>query len=313
MRPGEPYLVEVRGGSYAWVQPDGGWGLSNAGLVVAEGESLLVDTLFDLDRTRRMLTGIGAVTEAAPVRHAVNTHGNGDHWFGNELLPSDACILAAEGTVADMHAVGPDTVQALLSAPGPTGDYGRAIFGRYDFAGITPRYPDRTYAGECAMRVGGVEVLLLDVGPAHTRGDTVIYCERDQVVFTGDMMFAGGTPIMWEGPVQNWVTACRRIVDLGAELAVPGHGPVSPVARIRDMSDYLEFVREQAVPRFEAGMTAAEAVIEIDLGIFAGWPEAERLAANVAAVYRELAPDSLPPSGPELFGCMAALLDAAKE
>ncbi len=60
-------LHEIGGGSYAWLQPDGSWGWSNAGLV-ADGEaSLLVDTLFDLPLTRDML---GAMRDA--VRRCVD-------------------------------------------------------------------------------------------------------------------------------------------------------------------------------------------------------------------------------------------------
>src|SRR5438067_3843640 len=39
-------LHELGDGLYAYLQPDGGWGWSNAGLITAEGTSLLVDTLF---------------------------------------------------------------------------------------------------------------------------------------------------------------------------------------------------------------------------------------------------------------------------
>lgn len=152
-----------------------------------------------------------------------------------------------------------------------------------------------------------MEVILLDVGPAHTAGDTIVYCEQDRVVFTGDIVFAGGTPIMWEGPVQNWLAACHRILELGADLVVPGHGPVSPMARVQDMADYLEFVRQETV-RYDAGMNAQEASKDIDLGPFAHWPEAERIAVNVATIYRGLAGDGATAlAGPELFGCMADL------
>lgn len=173
---------------------------------------------------------------------------------------------------------------------------------------ITPTYPHQTFDEELTLRVGDVGLLLVDVGPAHTAGDTIVYCEQDGVVFTGDIVFAGGTPIMWEGPVQNWIAACRRILALDADLLVPGHGPVSPTARAQDMVDYLEFVREEATVRYAAGMDAQEAAKDIDLGRFSGWPEAERIAVNVATIHRELAGDEeAAPSGPELFGCMADL------
>ncbi|HEY1489178.1 MAG TPA: MBL fold metallo-hydrolase, partial [Micromonosporaceae bacterium] len=125
-------LHHVAGGCHAWLQPDGGWGLSNAGVITGNGASVLVDTLFDLPLTRRMLDAMNDLVAAAPVRTLVNTHGNGDHWFGNELV-RDAEIVAAASSVADMRAVGPQLVGALVSAPGTTGDYVRRIFGSYDF------------------------------------------------------------------------------------------------------------------------------------------------------------------------------------
>jgi cyclase len=295
----------VRGAAHAWLQPDGGWGLSNAGLIVGAGESLLVDTLFDLSRTRSMLSGFSALTDDAPITTVVNTHGNGDHWFGNELV-REAEILAASGTVVDMHAVGPTQLIALLSMPGPAGDFARSAFGRYRFDDITPTYPTSTFDGELDLEVGGVAVRLLDVGPAHTSADTVVHCPSEGVVYTGDIVFAGGTPIVWAGPVQNWIRACDRIRALGADLLVPGHGPVSGIEVLTAMSDYLSFVEEEAARRYAAGMPLDDAIADIDLGPYAGRPESERLAANVCEVYRELDPDTDgSPSGPEMFAAMA--------
>ena len=50
-------LTQLGDGLHAYLQPDGSWGLSNAGLIVGDGESLLVDTLYDLGRTRAMREG----------------------------------------------------------------------------------------------------------------------------------------------------------------------------------------------------------------------------------------------------------------
>jgi len=48
-------LADLGRGSYAWMQPNGSWGWSNAGLITDGDQSLLVDTLFDLKLTREML------------------------------------------------------------------------------------------------------------------------------------------------------------------------------------------------------------------------------------------------------------------
>jgi glyoxylase-like metal-dependent hydrolase (beta-lactamase superfamily II) len=291
-------------GCHAWLQPDGGWGLSNAGLIVGDGASLLVDTLFDLPLTRRMLAGFAPLTGAAPITTVVTTHGNGDHWFGNELVPG-AEFVAAEATAADMRTVGPAEVAALLQAPDPVGRYGREIFGRYEFAGITPTYPTRTFERELDLVVGGVDVRLVNVGPAHTAGDTVVHVPAAGTVYTGDILFIGGTPLTWTGPLANWLRACQFLLDLDAPTIVPGHGPVTDQAGVREVMAYLEFVSEQATRRHAAGMSAAEAARDINLGRFTALGESERLAANVRAVYAELDPDAAALSAPVMFGCMA--------
>ncbi len=78
-------LQDLGNGCYAYLQPDGSWGWSNAGLVVDSGESLLVDTLFDLKLTREMLDAMRRAEPkaAATIGTLVNTHSNGDHCFGN--------------------------------------------------------------------------------------------------------------------------------------------------------------------------------------------------------------------------------------
>ena len=76
-------LHELGDGCHAYLQPDGGWGWSNAGLVCGDGASLLVDTLFDLRLTAEMLDAMAAPTAGHPIGSLVNTHANGDHCYGN--------------------------------------------------------------------------------------------------------------------------------------------------------------------------------------------------------------------------------------
>ena len=46
----------------------------------------------------------------------------------------------------------------------------------------------------------------------------------DKVVFTGDILFIEGHPILWAGPVKNWINACDRIISMEVDFVVPGHG-----------------------------------------------------------------------------------------
>jgi cyclase len=301
-------LHDVAPGCRAWIAPSARWGWSNAGLVTGRGESLLVDTLYDLRLAAAMLRAMAPATRDAPIGRVVNTHGNGDHWFGNALL-SGTEIIATAGTVADMRAIGPDLMVRLLGAPIPGADFARRHFGAFRYDGITPTYPTRIYAGGEELDVGGVCVRLLDFGAAHSLGDTAVHVPDAGVLYTGDLVFAGGTPIVWHGPFETWVRACDRMLDLGADTIVPGHGPVTTPEEIRAVRAYLEYVHPHAERCYRAGMTAEEAARDIPLGPFAHLGEPERLAINVHTVYRELDPGLVPPAGPEIFACLAAFAD----
>ena len=83
----EQALHEIGDDVWAYVQGDGGWGWSNAGLVVDGDASLLVDTLFDLRLTAEMLESMRRASAAAEhIDTVVNTHANGDHCYGNQLV-----------------------------------------------------------------------------------------------------------------------------------------------------------------------------------------------------------------------------------
>src|SRR5262249_13220809 len=108
-------LQEVGDGMYAYLQPDGGWGWSNAGLVADGERTLLIDTLFDLQLTEEMLRAMRrAVPAAASIDTLVNTHANGDHCFGNQLV-GGARIIASHPTSPALAALPPPALAPLLS------------------------------------------------------------------------------------------------------------------------------------------------------------------------------------------------------
>ena len=310
--PFELGLHEVADGVFAYLQPDGGWGWSNAGLLAGDWSSLLVDTLFDLRLTRRMLDAMDAVTGGRPIDMVVNTHANGDHCYGNGLLvEAGAQVVATEAAALEMGAVPPSALEALLHADlgEPANRYVQEAFGSFEFSGIEVPTPDRTFSGELQLDVGGRTVELFEVGPAHTAGDLLVHLPDARTVFCGDILFIGGTPIIWDGPVANWIGACDTILGLDCDVIVPGHGPLTDDAGVLAVRDYLAFVEDECRARHAAGQDAEEVIAEIDLGPYREWGEWERIAANVHAVYRELAQEEgghhEPPRN--IFGAMAEL------
>jgi len=248
-------------------------------------------------------------TAHAPIRKLVNSHSNGDHCNGNELVEG-AEIIASKACADEMRSEPPGRLAAMMKAApsmGPVGEYILKIFGPFQFEGIRGALPTRTFEGELEVTVGAKRVRLIQVGPAHTRGDVLVHVPADRTIFTGDILFIGGHPIIWAGPVANWIAACDTMLALDVETIVPGHGPITDKAGVAALKGYLEYIHREARKRFDAGIPAAEAARDIALDAYASWTDAERIVVNVATLYREFAPGSAAADITPLFAQMAAM------
>lgn len=306
-RPAPARLEELGDGLFAYIQPTGSWGWSNAGLMAASDTSLLVDTLFDPRQTREMLDAMRAVTSSRPIDAVVNSHGDGDHCFGNALMPQTARIYGSERTVEHLRAAPPSLAAQMQRMDfGPElAPYVEKLMGPFQFDDLELRLPTETFEGRLDLTVGGRAVELIEVGPAHTAGDTIVHVPDAGVAFTGDILFVEGTPVTWSGSTSNWLEACDRLLALGAHTFVPGHGPVTDADGVRAVAHYLRFVRDEATARHAAGMSAEEAAADIELGEFADLGDPERIAVTVESVYRELEPERPMADRLELIGRMA--------
>jgi glyoxylase-like metal-dependent hydrolase (beta-lactamase superfamily II) len=205
-----------------------------------------------------------------------------------------------------MGHVPPATLAALLrnaDGLGPAGEFFRRAFGAFEFEGIAPTPPTETFSGEQRLQVGGKAVRLVEVGPAHTRGDVVVEVPGDAVVFWATSL-RRQAPHRKEGPI---ATDPRLRRDLRHAARRGGAGSRAAHRRrgvVRCATTC--HIRDEA-RRYDAGLPVREAARDISLADYASWGDAERIAVNVATLYREFG-DPAPPPGPlELFGWMAEL------
>ena len=301
-------LHDLGSGCFAYLQPDGTWGWSNAGLIESRGTTLLVDTLMGLDITRTMLEEMKRkIPAAARIDKLVNTHANPDHVLGNELVVG-AEIISAQAAAEDIAQIDPALFVRMArhwQQLGEGGEFFHETMGRkFDFSGVTIVAPTRTFEHEMALTVGDKEVRLVDLGPAHTRSDTIVHVPSDRTVFTGDILFSDSSPIMWAGPIQNWIKACNYLLGLEVDTIVPGHGPITDKSSVRAQKGYFEYIHHEARCRYDAKLGWEEAAADIPLGDFARWPDAERVVANVYALYREFGATLPVGTAPVLFAAM---------
>lgn len=285
-------IHDLGNGCYAYLVPDGSWGWSNSGIIVDGDSSLLVDTLFDLKMTAEMLKAYrDSIPAAQKIGTLVNTHADGDHTFGNQLVEG-ARIIATQGTVDDFARFDPKVIHNIcMNAEefGSAGVFMRECFRPFDFTGIELTPPTETFSGTLDIMVGSKKVQLIEVGPAHSLGDALIYVPDDKVLFTGDILFTGGTPIAWYGPVKRWIDVCDMVLDMDVETIVAGHGPISTKDDVRDMRDYLQHITDEARPLWEAGMDYLAASYKIDLGRWKDREDAERMVVTTQTLFDDFA------------------------
>jgi cyclase len=268
--PDDAWLEEVADGVFAYVQPDGGWCLNNAGLVVHDGRAALVDTAATETRARRLREAVRGVT-AAPPGVLVNTHFHGDHTFGNFVFP-EALVVGHERTRSEAMAAGLHL----------TGLWPEVRWGALELAP-----PALTYRDGVTLHVGEVRVEVLHPGPAHTTDDSVVWLPDQGVLFTGDIVMSGVTPFCAMGSVSGSLAVLDRLRSLGARTVVPGHGPVAGPELFDVTENYLRWIQATAHQGMAAGLGPLEAARACDLGDFAELRDSERLLPNLRRAYAE--------------------------
>ena len=289
------HLVEVADGVFAWIQPDGTWWLNNAGAVTGADGTLIVDTCATEARTRRFLDAVSEATSGAPVRFAVNTHEHGDHTYGNSLLPVEAALIGHE--VMRAHLLVDPLIDGCPPAWDPVPEWGA----------VTRRVPTIVTRTDLTVYSGSRRIDVLAPGVGRVAGgDVVAWLPEERVLFTGDLLFVGLTPLVFAGSVDGALRALVWIAGFRPDVVVPGHGPITSGADLpevlADHERYYRFVADLAAEGLAEGTAPLELARSADLGGFADWPDAERLVLNLHRAHADA--EGRP------MDQMAAMLDA---
>ncbi|HKS49727.1 MAG TPA: MBL fold metallo-hydrolase [Amycolatopsis sp.] len=273
-------LRELTPGVWAWEQQDGTWWVNNAGVIGGTDGLILVDTCATEARTRRFLAAAEQASGGAPIRMAVNTHQHGDHTYGNSLLPDSTILIGHENMREGLR-----TDPIIDGCPpfwSPVPDWGR----------VHRRVPSVSLQSDLVLHTGDRRVELRHPGhPAHTTGDVVAWLPGERVLFSGDLLFHGLTPLIFMGSLEGALRSLDWLNNFGAERIVPGHGPVLDATELPSVlaqhERYYRLVQEAAKTGRAAGLSPLETAQHADLGEFAGWADSERLVLNLHRAYAD--------------------------
>lgn len=296
-------LYSLHGSAHAWMVPNGAWGETNLGLIIGDGSSVLIDTCWDPALMQEVNNHIAPAIANAPIELVINTHADGDHCWGNQLF-HDKQIIGSDACIAQMKHYHPHSLSALKQAGKLLrhipfagidcfGHYMSEMFAPYDFSKVRITLPTHGFQEKKLLRIGGTELVLFNVGPGHTDGDSLVYIPREQVVYAGDILFADCTPVMWSGPVTNLIRALETLRHLDANVIVPGHGRLATNHDVTAAIHYWQFAQDHLYRCYQQSMTpfdAARSILHSPQFLsspFAHWDSPERLLTNAYALYCE--------------------------
>ncbi|MFJ8449927.1 MBL fold metallo-hydrolase [[Kitasatospora] papulosa] len=308
-------VVDLGRGLYAWLPPKRGWGLANCGLLVSPRDALWIDTPYDPVLAGQFLVeSQKRLPDGVDIGRVIVTHANGDHFWGAGVLPDAEIIATREAREHIHYDPTPQQQHALVAGSDPStplGSYLARHFGGFDWSATEVVRPTTYFTGELELTLGDYPVQVSSLPPAHTAGDLMVYLPAQRAVFSGDVIFSstsrqpGDHPVHWSGPLDNVIDACERVLATGADVIVPGHGPVLDPAGVREHMAYLAYVRERAHRLHAAGVPAVEAARRVIAeGRYPALGLPERLVVTIGSEYRHL-------DGSELPGVLQVMADVA--
>jgi cyclase len=291
----EAKLVEIADSVFAYEQPPGGWCVNNAGILVGGDGVVLIDTVATEARAQLLRSVVDRLS-AGPRRTVVNTHSHGDHTFGNFVFGAAATIIAHENARTEMDATG-------LALTG--------LWPEVDWGNVEVTLPSVTIRDTLTVHIGDKVAELIHVGPAHTRGDIVVWLPEDRVLFAGDVLMSDVTPFHLFGSVRGGLAAIERLRALRPRTVVCGHGPVCGPKVLDDCAEYLEWVRELATWGESAGHSPLATAREAGTSRFQQLTDPERTVGNLHRAYAELGDQELgvPLDNAAIFGEMVTYND----
>jgi glyoxylase-like metal-dependent hydrolase (beta-lactamase superfamily II) len=188
------------------------------------GHAVVIDALEQAELKDEVFAALRSTLGAEPVRYVLNTHTHYDH-----VALNGAFVAEFGSEVLNFHT-------ARLKPDG--------------------RWLEGPRRG---MRI-------LPMPGCHTEEDCVAWFPSDKVLFVGDIFGWGLIPLtrdLRDESALHLLETYRRLIDFGAAVVVPGHGPAATTKDLQRWVDYFQWLRREVQAAVSAGRT--EEQIQADL------------------------------------------------
>jgi len=264
-------LRQIMTGHYVYTTNNGGRLFSSG--VVATTEGVLVFDALDSEAIARAERQAIANAVKQPVRYLVSSPFHDPFSKGN-IAYADAFKIGHENYRAGLL----DQMQR----------------GRLPDDEQRARIPDATFRDRLTLYLGGKEIQVLHFGPAHTKGDSILFVPQDRIVYMSEVFFNEEFPNMAGGYGVSWIRVLDAVQALGADIFIPGHGPIpddpkQTRAALERARQILVDARDGVQNAIAQGATEDQAVSAVTLQQYEKLPSfAAQREVVLRRIYKEL-------------------------
>jgi glyoxylase-like metal-dependent hydrolase (beta-lactamase superfamily II) len=257
-------------------------GFPNIGIVVGDRATLVIDTGLGA-RNGAIVVKQAEKLAKAPNLYLTTTHFHPEHAMGEQAFPPRTVIIRPAVQQEEMNQHATEMMDLFR---------GFSVLSKELLADVKLRPPDITFDREITVDLGGVTARLSWLGPAHTRGDELIFVVEDSVLLPGDIVQDKIVPNMpsADASVKGWLAILDQLAPLKPRFVVPDHGALgdgSLIAKERAFlldveTRSLELKRQGKSPDEAGGIVTAEFKAK-----YAGWQTMGPVSNVVKRVYAE--------------------------
>jgi glyoxylase-like metal-dependent hydrolase (beta-lactamase superfamily II) len=263
---------------HTYAIPDGNVPLvPNVGIIVGSRATLVIDPGLGRRNGETVLREVAKVSRNSEL-FVASTHFHAEHTTGYMAFPASAKYINSTIQETEFAEAGVAQIRTFSGRSPATAEL---------LKDATGRKADITFD----LDLGGVRVRFLVVGPTHTRGDTGLFVEGDDVLFAGDVVmnnsFLAAMPV---SSMQAWLSAFDKFEAMHPRIIVPSHGPIGEGSLIASNRALMRDIQSRVRQLKEQGKSADEtaAIVQTEFPArHPGWPRANGLAAIARSAYAE--------------------------
>jgi glyoxylase-like metal-dependent hydrolase (beta-lactamase superfamily II) len=265
---------------YAWIGPLDGPSKENNGyrmnmaFVVGSKAVAVLDTGYTEAMGKEMLAHIRQITNV-PVKYAVATNSRPDRFMGNPAFRAAGIpILAHRDTAKNMAAQGGNFAGGI-----------ERILELKEGTVKIPKAPDQIITKKTQLDLGDISVSLENFGPAHTPAQLVAHIPADNMVYTGDLLYADRLlAVIPDSNTKAWLENFDKLKQFGNATFIPGHGKPGPLSYFDfPTRQYLNLLFTHMNKMVDEGVDVQDAINRLDQSKFSKLANYDLLAGRNAS------------------------------